>query len=68
MDWNFWDSGVKEDPVADLIAHQELLKEAKKALRWAEHDGDHRRAIRWYEEIAYRQAEIARLTARRRTA
>lgn len=70
MDWNFWDFGLDEDPAADLAAHRELLQEAQKGLRWAEHIGDKRKAIQWYEEIAYRQAEIARLErkVRRRTA
>ncbi|MFD1425478.1 hypothetical protein [Kroppenstedtia sanguinis] len=65
MSFHFWDFGIKEDPAADLAAHRELLAEAQKGLRWAEHIGDHRKAISWYEEIAYRQAEIRRLTARK---
>lgn len=64
------DFGLDEDPVADLAAHRELLAEDEKLLRWAEHVGDHRKAVRLYQEIAYRQAEIARLErkVRRRTA
>lgn len=64
------DFGLKTDPTADLLAHRELLAEAERALKWAEHTGDHRQAIRLYEEISYRQAEIRKLTrtARRRTA
>lgn len=59
-----WDFGMKVDPVADLVAHRELLAEAKRGLKWAEHTGDHRRAIRLYEEIEFRKGEIRRLEAR----
>lgn len=59
--WNFWDFGMDEDPVLDLIAHRERLAEEKKLLRWAEHVGDHRKAVRLYQEMAYRRSEIRRL-------
>lgn len=64
------DFGLKTDPVADLVAHRELLAEAERALKWAEHTGDKQQAIRLYEEISFRESEIRKLTRteRKRTA
>lgn len=61
--FHFYDMefGEKADIAADLAAHRERLKEAKKAARWAEHTGDHRRAAQWYQQIIYRREEIRRL-------
>lgn len=63
----FWMYQEETDPVADLIAHQNLLFEAKMALRWAEYIGDKKKAIRLYEEISYRRSEIKQLTRTVRT-
>ncbi|SMO54460.1 hypothetical protein [Melghirimyces algeriensis] len=60
---HFWQLTPDHEAEADLKAHRELLSEAEKALRWAEHIGDERKVIQWLQEVEFRRDEIRRLEA-----
>ncbi|GGE16323.1 hypothetical protein GCM10011571_17490 [Marinithermofilum abyssi] len=47
--------------MADLRAHRQILKEEKKALRYAKEAGDYKKACRVQADMLWRESEIRKL-------